>query len=131
MKGLNKLYYFKIEIEELKEEIKNLAEISSPIITGMPGSNKVSNPPEQYFMKKQRLIEKLNRKLERYIDEIDIVENVIDRIEDAEVRTIARMRFIKNLKWEEIGNLTGYDRSVCYKKLNKYLKGMEMERTNN
>ena len=125
MRGLNKLYYFKIEIEELKEEIKNLAEISSPIITGMPGSNKVSNPPEEHFMKKQRLIEKLNRKLERYFDELERIESVIDGIEDAEIRTIARMRFVRNLKWEEIGKLTGYDRSVCYKKMNKYLKGME------
>jgi predicted DNA-binding protein (UPF0251 family) len=58
--------------------------------------------------------------MERYIDELTRVEDIIDKIEDVEVRAIARMRFIKNLKWEEIGSKMNFDRSVCYRKLNNY-----------
>ena len=121
MKGLNKLYYLKLEIENLKEEIKGLAEISSTEITGMPHSSGTSNPTEQYFLKKEKLLERLNYKLERYIDERENIENRLENIEDAEVRMIARYRFIDNLKWEDIGKKMFRDRSVCYRKLNKYL----------
>ncbi len=121
MKKLNKLYYLKLEIDELKEEINNLSKISSPEITGMPHGKSVSDPVSQYFMKKQRLIEKLNDKLEVYIDELTTVENIIDNIEDAQVRLIARLRLINNLKWEEIERKVHLDRTACYKKIKKYL----------
>ncbi len=121
MKGLNKLYYLKLEIENLKDEIKELTEISSTEITGMPHGTGVSNPTEQYFLKKEKLLQRLNYKLEKYIDEREIIENKIESIEDEEVRVIARYRFIDNLIWEEIGKRMHNDRSVCYRKLNKYL----------
>lgn len=121
MKGLNKLYYLKLEIDNLKEEIKGLAEISSTEITGMPHGSGTSNPTEQYFLKKEKLLERLNYKLEKYIDERENIENRLENIEDAEVRMIARYRFIDNLKWEDIGKKMFRDRSVCYRKLNKYL----------
>ena len=123
MKKLNKLYYLKIEIKELKEEIENLSEISSPSLSGMPHGGKLSNLPEQYFLKKERLLNKLNKKLEKYIDELERVENIIDNIEDEEVRVIARMRFIDCCKWREIARKVHLDRSVCSRKLDKYLKG--------
>ena len=122
MKGLNKLYFLRIEINELKEEINNLSELKSLEMTGMPHSSLTSNPTEQYFLKKNKLMEKLNKKLEKYMDELSRIENIIDKIEDAEIRLIARLRFINNLRWEEIGNRLHLDRSVCYRKLKKYLK---------
>lgn len=121
MKGLNKLYYLKLEIENLKEEIKGLAEISSTEITGMPKGSGASNPVEQYFLKKDKLLERLNYKLEKYVDERENIENKLESIEDAEVRLIARYRFIDNLIWEDIGRKMHNDRSVCYRKLKKYL----------
>jgi len=121
MKDLNKLYFLKIEIKELKDEIKNLSEISSPGLSGMPHSNKKSNPIEQFFMKKEKLIEKLIKKLEKYIEELNRIENFIENIDDPEIRTIARLRYIDNLKWEDIGKQVHLDRSVCSKKLTKYV----------
>lgn len=121
MKNINKLYYLKIEIKELKDEINSLAEISSPQMTGMPHGSSISNPPEQYFMKKQKLVEKLNKKLEKYIEELSRIENFIDTIDDPEIRIIARLRFIDNLNWENIGRKVHLDRSVCYRKLKKCL----------
>jgi hypothetical protein len=123
MKGLNKLYYLKLEIENLKEEIKGLAEISSTELTGMPHGTGVSNPTEQYFLKKEKLLQRLNYKLEKYIDERETIENRIENIDDAEVRMIARYRFIDNLIWEDIGKKMYSDRSACYRKLKKYFEG--------
>ena len=122
MNKLNKLYYLKIEINELKEEITSLSEINSSKVSGMPHSSGISNPTEQYFLKKQKLIEKLNKKLERYIEELTRIENIIDNIEEPEIRIIARMRFIDNLNWKEISKKIHLDRSVCYRKIKKYLE---------
>ena len=122
---INKLYYLKLEIKELRDEIENLTELSSSKITGMPHGTSVSNPTEQYFLKKQKLVEKLNRKLERYVDELERIENVIDKIRDPEIRIIARLRFIDNLNWENIGRQVHLDRSVCYRKVKKYLEENE------
>lgn len=126
MRGLNKLYYLKIDIENIKEEIRSLPTISSPIITGMPHGTGVSNPIEQYFIKKEALIEKLNQKIEKYTEELMRIEGVIERIDDPEVRTIARMRFILNMKWEDIGEKIHLERTTCSKKLRKYVDSMDI-----
>ena len=120
MKGLNKLYYIKKDIEEIKEEIKNIPEISGIDMSGMPHSNAVGDPVYNLMQKKEKLVEKLNRKLERYLDELVRIENIIDDIEDVEIRTMARMRFINNMKWEDIGHKVHKDRTACYRKVKKY-----------
>ena len=126
MRGLNKLYYLKIDIENIKEEIRSLPTISSPQLTGMPHGTGVSNPIETYFLKKEALIEKLNQKIERYTEELIRIEEVIERIDDPEIRAIARMRFIQNMKWEDIGEKMYLERTTCSKKLRKYINSMDI-----
>ena len=126
MRGLNKLYYLKIDIENIKEEIRSLPTISSPQITGMPHGTDVSNPIEKYFLKKEALIEKLNQKIEKYTDELIRIEGIIDTIDDPEIRAIARMRFIQNMKWEDIGEKMYLERTTCSKKLRKYIENMDI-----
>ena len=125
MKKLNKLYFLKIELKELKDEIENLSEISATSFSGMPHGSGTNDPIQQFLIKKQKLIEKLNKKLERYIEELTRIENFIDSIEDAEIRAIARLRFIENLTWEDIGVKMHLDRSVCYRKIKKYIVNMD------
>ena len=122
MKGLNKLYYIKKEIEDLKEEIKNIPEISGINMSGMPHSNTVGDPIYNIMQKKEKLIERLNKKIERYLDELIRIENIIDGIDDIEVRTIARMRFVQNKKWAEIGEAVHIDRTACYRKVKNYFE---------
>lgn len=126
MKSLNKLYYIKIEIENIKNEIKNLPIIKSIDYSGMPHGTGVSNPVESYYLKKEKLLEKLNNKIEKYTEELIRIEGIIDKIEDIEVRAIARMRFINNMKWEEIGKELCLERTTCSKKLRKYIETMEI-----
>ena len=126
MRGLNKLYYLKIDIENIKDEIKSLPTISSPQMTGMPHGTDVSNPVEKYFLKKEALIEKLNQKIEKYTEELVRIEGIIDRIDDVEVRAIARMRFIQNMRWEDIGEKVHLERTTCSKKLRKHINCMEL-----
>ena len=67
------------------------------------------------------LVEKLNKKLEKYIEELSRIENIIDTIDDPQIRIIARLRLIDNLNWEDIGRKVFLDRTVCYRKLKKCL----------
>ena len=126
MRGLNKLYYLKIDIENIKEEINTLSTINSPSMSGMPHGSDISNPIEKYFLKKEKLMEKLNQKIEKYTDELLRIENIIDTIEDVEIRTIARMRFIQHMKWEDIGEKMYLERTTCSKKLRKYIESMDI-----
>lgn len=126
MRGLNKLYYLKIDIENIKEEIRSLPTITSPLLSDMPHGTDIGNPIEQYFLKKEKLIEKLNQKIDKYTEELIRIENIIDTIDDIEIRTIARMRFIQNMKWEEIGEQMNYERTTCSKKLRKYIDSMDI-----
>lgn len=126
MRGLNKLYYLKIDIENIKEEIRSIPIISSPQITGMPHGSEMSSPVESYVFKKEKLEEKLNRKIAKYTEELERIENIIDKIDDAEVRAIARMRLVQGLKWEKIGEKVHQDRTTCAKKLKKYINSMDI-----
>lgn len=122
MRGLNKLYYIKKDIKSLQEEIKNIPEISAMQMTGMPHSNSVSDPIYNLILKKEKLVEKLNKKIERYLDELIRIEDIIDHIEDIEIRTMARMRFVLNKRWEDIGKEFNYDRTSCSKKVRNYFE---------
>ena len=120
MRGLNKLYYIKKDIESIKEEIKNIPEISGIDMSGMPHGSGVGDPVYNLFLKKKKLVDKLYIKIEQYLDELIRLEDILDSIEDVEVRTIARMRFIQNMSWEKIGIKLNYDRTTCSKKVRDY-----------
>ena len=126
MRGMNRVYYLKLEIRDLQEEIKAIPDVSAMNYSGMPHSTGVSDPTHNLALKREKLVEKLHRKIDKLVDEIERIENIISQIEDDEIRTMARMRFIKNMKWEDIGEQVHLDRTVCSKKVRKYLQGMEL-----
>ena len=140
MRGLNKLYWLKIDIENINKEIANieteirsLPTISSPQLDGMPHGTGISNPTVNYVIKKEALEEKLKelgRMLEdtrsKRIAEEQRLRGIIERIDEPDVKTMAEMRFILNMKWEDIGRATSYDRSVCYRKVKKYIENMDL-----
>ena len=125
MRGMNKLYYLKIDIENIRDEIRSLPTISSPQLTGMPHGTDISSPVMSYILKKEALIEKLNNKIEEYTEELIRIEDVIDKIDDVEIKAIARMRFIQNMRWEDIADKIHLERTTCSKKLRKHLESMD------
>jgi hypothetical protein len=126
MRGLNKLYYLNIEIENIREEIRSLPMISSPQITGMPRGSGISEPSAVYLLKKEFLENKLDQVEKKYKAEFERVKGIIDRIDDDEIQAIARYRLIDNMKWEDIGEKVHLERTTCAKKLKKYIKSMDI-----
>lgn len=99
---LNKAYYIRLEIDNIKKQIESLDEFDAE--------------------KKVKLINKLKRYQSKYIDQLDNINQFIESIEDNETRLIARYRLIDNLKWEEIGAIMYKDRTSCYRKLQKVIE---------
>lgn len=126
MRGMNRVYYLKLEIKDLEEEIKAIPDVSAMNYSGMPHSTGVSDTTFNLVKRRGELIAKLGLKMDKLLKEIERIENIIEQIEDDEIRTMARMRFIKNMKWEDIGEQVHLDRTVCSKKVRKYLQGMEL-----
>ena len=89
--------------------------------SGMPsGSNNNSSPIERYVLKKEKLLEKLQNKFDELLAEIQRIEDVIENIDDVEIRLIARKRFIENKDWQIIGDEMFMDRTTVSRKLKRY-----------
>ena len=125
MKGLNKLYWLKKEKAQIENQIKELTVLSAVSMSGMPKGNKVSSPVERFNERLEQLTEKLQRKCDEILIETERIETYIENIDDAEVRVIARMRFIENKTFQVIGDELFIDKSTAYKKLDKYFERTE------
>ena len=122
MKRLNKLFWLKKEIEQIEMQIKELTILSAMAMSGMPSGNTVSSPVEKFYDRLDKLRTKLQAKLEEYITEKEYLEDYIENIEDAEIRVIARKRFIDNKDFQTIGNEMYMDRTTAYRKLKNYFE---------
>ena len=122
MKKLNTLYWLNREKEQIENQIKELTVLSAVAMSGMPSGSTVSSPVERFHERLEQLKEKLQRKCTEIITETERIEAYIENIDDAEVRVIARKRFIENKTFQTIGDELYIDKSTAYKKLDKYLK---------
>lgn len=118
-KELSKYFYLKKEIEDLEERIEKLGVgIGSVEITDMPkGSKKIVSIQEKVTELRNRYIEARISALEQYLK----IENYIKSIEDAEIRTIMRMRFLDLKTWEEIGRELHMYRTTAFRNCRKYI----------
>ena len=125
MKNLNKIYWLRREIEQITDQIKSLTVMcGGSSFSGMPGgSNKNSSPIERYVLRKEKLLEKLQSKFDELLAEIQRIEDVIEGIDDVEIRLIARKRLIENKDWQIIGDEMFMDRTTVSRKLKRYFEG--------
>ena len=49
------------------------------------------------------------------------IEMYIESIEDLEIKSIMKMRYVDGMRFDKIGERLGYDRTSISKKINKYL----------
>ena len=125
MKNLNKLYWIKKEIEQIEERMKELTVLSAVSFSGMPSGNTVSSPVEKFNERLDKLKRKLAVKHAESLEEEERIESYIETIEDAEIRVLARARFIECKSWQKIGEENFMDRTTAYKKVNNYIRERE------
>ena len=120
MKNLNKLYWLKKEVTQIEDQIRELTILSAFEMSGMPSSNSVSSPVEKFYARLDKLRTKLDRAKEKVVVEKERLESYIENIEDAEIRVLARARYLECKTWEVIGDENHMHRTTVYKKLEKY-----------
>lgn len=120
MKNLNKLYWLKQEVLQIENQIRELTILSAFEMSGMPSSNSVSSPVEQFYNRLEKLRNKLAKAKEKVVKETERLETYIESVEDAEIRVLARMRYLECMKFEDIGWECHMDRRTVSRKLENY-----------
>lgn len=124
-KELNEIYYINIEIKRLKkeqEELESLSLVKGQEITGLPGGNQTSNKVADYAIELAEIKELIELEIKRLYIVRAKIERYIETIDDAEIRLIVRLRAINNMRWEDIGEELGMERTTVSKKYRAFLK---------
>lgn len=113
----DKVEQLKIIREELKAEY--LKGIDPSQVSVQMGT--VGDPTALFALRSMELERQLSAKFNRLVAEIEEIQRYIFSIQDETVKTIAELKFIKGMTYEEIGEKMNYHYSTCIKKLNTYL----------
>lgn len=123
-KDLNKFFWLQKEIKDLEERIAILDSGVSAVkydSLSISGSRHISTLQERITELKETWMEKRVSALEEYIK----MEKYILSVPDEELRLILRYRFMDLMKWEQIGDKLGYDRTSVAKKVRGWFKKHE------
>lgn len=113
----DKVEQLEIIREELKAEyLKGIDPSQISVQTGTVG-----DPTAVFALRSLELEKQLSAEFNRLVAEIEEIQRYIFSIQDETVKTIAELKFIKGMTYEEIGEKMNYHYSTCIKKLNTYL----------
>ncbi len=115
-------YKEKVEqLEIIREELKAeyLKGIDPSQVSVQMGT--VGDPTALFALRSMELERQLSAEFNRLVAEIEEIQRYIFSIQDETVKTIAELKFIKGMTYEEIGEKMNYHYSTCIKKLNTYL----------
>lgn len=113
----DKVEQLEIIREELKAEyLKGIDPSQISVQTGTVG-----DPTAVLALRSLELEKQLSAEFNRLVAEIEEIQRYIFSIQDETVKTIAELKFIKGMTYEEIGQKMNYHYSNCIKKLNAYL----------
>lgn len=128
---LSKLGSIQKEIKLIKKELNTIIE---EYVTDKVTGSMVEHPyvlthfkisgydSEGYSVKVKRLERKLKCKLDELMDERARIEEYIESIDNATIRTILRLRHINGLGWNQIGNELGYSERQCRRKYKEFFE---------
>lgn len=125
---LSRLRKLNKEAELLRKEIQELefkpkeqvADTYKDYRTGFPVVRVESGyGSEEYIKAKDRLYNRLTRKLIAIQKEREGIEEVLDSVDDPEMRAILRLRYVNGLTQEQIADEMGYSRSAVAMKLKR------------
>ncbi len=130
---LHSYRYILFKIEAVNEELNNLAamidtqrNVKSPILTGMPSNNSLSDPVGEAAVK---IMDKYCKEYARYENELDKlfkekheIDDLIIFLEGTE-KQIIELKYYKKYKWWMIAETLNYSetqcRRICFSALKK------------
>ncbi len=124
---LNRYFCIQKRIKQLNAELSMMPYLSATNYDGMPHGTGISDTVHAQFVKREKLIDKLNYQKARAIDELDKLNDFIESIDDVEMQTIIHARFIECRSYDSIGNEMFMDRTTISKKIDRFLGGGESD----
>lgn len=125
LKELSKYHDIKVEVDDLQRRIYELettiVKASKYSDTKIDKSITNTSPTEELAIKLNKLRKTYVGKQLTLTNELEKIEEYLNTINDSEIRTIMRKRFIDLLTWEEVANVMHYSNPVPYYKVRKYL----------
>ena len=125
-KELSQLYYLKKEIKEQQRRLAELEEAAtncSTKITGLPSGRGISDKTGNYAAQIADLRALLDSNLKKCFDELNRLNRYIQSVDDSQMRTILRLRYIQGLTWQRIAFEIGeHDEQYPRRKHNAFLK---------
>ena len=122
-KELSEYYYLKKEVEDLEQRIKEFGDgvkstrIKEISVSSSRGGKSIQETKIELI---GLLTEKRITALEQYIK----IERYIEEVNDPEIRSIMRYRFLDLKKWSEIDRLTHSGNEYSKKKYYRYKKNI-------
>lgn len=119
---MSNYYHISKEVRLLEEELENLTLVTSiPFekIGSNPNNNTLS-PQERNFKKQEDLVKKKESTIKRLLESMHEIEDFIESIEDSEMRTILRMKYINRCKTEYICRYLDLHRTTLNRKLKDF-----------
>lgn len=125
LRELSKYHDIKIELVDIENRLKELelTLVKATKYSDMKVDRSFSNssPTEEISIRINSLKEKYNHKQIKLFDELAKIEEYLDKVDNSEVRTIMRKRFIDLMTWEEVADNMHYSKPVPYYKVKEYL----------
>lgn len=125
-KELSQLYYLKKEIKEQQRRLAELEETAtncSAQITGLPSGRGISDKTGNYAAQIADLKVLLDSNLKKCFDELNRLNRYIQSVDDSQMRTILRLRYVKGFTWQRIAFEIGeHDEQYPRRKHNAFLK---------
>lgn len=133
IKELYSLWYIEQEIKEYELKIVELREMATnvtPNLTGMPSGNNISDKVGKAATAIVEYINLLEEAIQQKIEQSIKINAFILDIDDAQLRQIMFLRFVKRLTWQQVANRIGGGNTAdgVRKRCNRYVKKTESYR---
>lgn len=110
------------DIAALERELHTITQLSAIDYTkARVNSGHTGDPTADMAARREKLVDKLNRKKAECVEQIDRVERFIESIDDETVQGFFREHFILLMTYEEIGQAHHYDRTTVSRKIRAYV----------
>ena len=110
MQELKQLFYLEKLIQHEKERLEELraaADVKSPALTDMPRAQGAYDRIGDIVPRIADQTAEIEEKLEEYMILRNKILEFIERIPNARIKLIIRLRFISQMRWEEIADFIG------------------------